>query len=202
MIENLFFLGDYKVWEEGETRPPVIGQYQGQPVYHVLENDPVKIAALKALPEYLASGYLELTARHGDLALQILERKDDQGNVIGYMAPHRFAGVDAQDEPAQPDETFPTQVVFASQVDQAVIQLKARVKLHALAFIKANPACTLDAVLADTSANLDDAAAALLTVLMPIYIGGAFQAGLIAEGSFEAFRNFVAVHPEEVLLAF
>jgi len=95
---------------------------------------------------------------------------------------------------------FPVDFKAVSQTDQALIALKDQVKPLAMSFIKANPTC-LTGDLYAYFAGIDMALAHMSLALCSIYQGGAAQAGLISQNTWEALRDWIVATPTEQILA-
>lgn len=193
-------------------RPDPVGTYRSRTVWYIAMDDVQEAAQLRLLKHnrlYLCASYEQMALIDPDLYQGVMECYDAEGNriklkdytgdvsQITIYAPVKIAGVEVQDRPADPEEQFPTMIDRMSQAELYLRQMKEAVKAKAIAFIKANPECSLD----DLMQSLTGADSAMLTVMLPYYIQGAAQAGIIPEATFAAFRDFVAATPEDELVA-
>jgi hypothetical protein len=95
---------------------------------------------------------------------------------------------------------FPEDVAKVSKTDQAVISMKNTIKPILIEYIQANPACVYQDVLGFIQTNNGAPYRGLVEALTPIYVQGAFGAGLISDATFPIFRDWIVATPKDILL--
>ena len=94
------------------------------------------------------------------------------------------------------DKQFPEYIDKISQAELYFRQIKNSVKTGAITFIKTNPECSEQDLIASFETEQESAA---MVLMLPYYISGAYGGELIAENTFDAFRDFVVATPVEQL---
>lgn len=197
--------------------PAIIGTLSdGRNVYFELASDAIEYEQAGV---FLARSYYELAALYPDIARRCSEVEYTLGDgtpgrckvadlpegatVQGIYAPVKYLGVDSPIEPAQPkDGLFPTAIREISQADAGMMEMKEAVKVPAIGWIKQNPTGDVYDLLAYIAAIYDEPHAGAGQALLSIYIRNSLRAGLIHEGTWEAFRDFIVATPTEQLEAF
>jgi hypothetical protein len=95
---------------------------------------------------------------------------------------------------------FPEDVAKVSKTDQAIITMKNTIKPVLIDFIQANPTCTYQAVLSFIESGNGAPYRGLVEALTPIYVQGAFGAGLISGATFAIFRDWIVATAKDILL--
>ena len=135
-----------------------------------------------------------------EFAVQMLE---DMGAMIVFrenLADYEAMKATPVEIPDPPGPLFPVGVGYVSQTDQAIMGMKEVVKPALIDFVQANPACTFAETLTFIEKGYGANFRGLVEALMPIYMQGAFAAGLIVEWTFDGFRDWIKATPREVLL--
>jgi len=96
---------------------------------------------------------------------------------------------------------FPIEKRNVSRVDISLSELKAALKVVAVAWIKENPKCTEAELHAYIATQFTKEQAALLYPMLLIYRTGAFDAGMTTANTFTVFRDFVVVTDTKALEA-
>lgn len=167
---------------------------------------------------FLARSYYELAALHPDIARRCSEVEyvldgapgrckvsslPEGATIHGVWAPVKYLGIESPIEPAQPkDGLFPTKIQEISQADAGMMEMKNAVKVPAIGWIKQNPTGDVYDLLAYIAAIYDEPHAGAGQALLSVYIKNSLRAGLIQNGTWEAFRDFIVSTPVEQLEAF
>jgi len=95
---------------------------------------------------------------------------------------------------------FPEDVAKVSKTDQAIITMKNTIKPVLIDFIQANLTCTYQDMLSFIESGSGAPYRGLVEALIPIYVQGAFGAGLISGPTFAIFRDWVVTTAKDILL--
>lgn len=87
-----------------------------------------------------------------------------------------------------------------SAVDKELITAKDVLKIFGVTYLKAHPACAEAEYLAAFDANFQPPDAAMARKLISIYVRGSRDQGLTSAATFEAFRDWVAATPIDILM--
>lgn len=197
--------------------PAVIGMAFGSNVYFDLGDAFTQDYRDAGL--YLAGSYYELSALHPDIAVNCTDAEytlDGEpgrckvadlplgATVTGIFAPVKYLGVEAPTNPPAQESNplFPTAIKEISTADSQLIQMKEVVKSPAISWIKEHPECTDAELTAWVRSEYGDVYAGIAVGLVAIYMQGAFEKGLVADDSWETFRDWVVATPADVLNAF
>lgn len=203
---------------DGFHCPPAIGTtLDGDIVYHLMGTTQ-QADVLESVGVLLGRDYYSFQSIHPDLAARCAEAEyelnGEQGRckvadipsgarVVAVRAPSKYLGVDSPTTPEPPEEKlFPTQVLEISQADVGIMEMKDAVKVPAIEWIKQHPDGDVYDLLAYIAAIYDEPHAGAVQALLSVYIRNSLRAGLIQEGTWEAFRDFVVATPVEMLEAF
>ena len=114
---------------------------------------------------------------------------------------------DNQLDPADFGETFDSLGVFpwevpspVSVVDASFQQNKLTIKNDSVDYIKANPTITETDFYSWADSVYDQALASLTRYILPEYITTVFNGGLIAQATFNDFRDWVVATPKETIM--
>ncbi len=204
---------------QGLFCPPVIGNTEdGKHVFHLMGTTQ-QADLLEAADVLLARSYYGFQAIHPLIAARCAEAEyelpdGEQGRckvadlpawarVLAVRAPSKYLGLESPTVPDPPEEKlFPTQILEVSQADIGIMQMKEAVKIPAILWIKQNPTGTAYDLIAAIAAQYDEPHAGAGQALLAVYIQNSLRAGLIQEGTWEAFRDFIVATPTEQLEAF
>lgn len=118
---------------------------------------------------------------------------EDPAAKIGTI----IARIEAEQiEAATPDE----EMSVVSAVDKELIATKDMLKMFGLTYLKTHLACTEAEYLAAFDANFAPPDAAMARKLVSIYVHGSHEQGLTAAPTFDAFRDWVAATPIDILM--
>ena len=198
--------------------PPTIGMAtDGGSVFHFMGTTQ-QADALEAAGVLLARDYFSFQVLHPALAARCVEVEyvlngepgrckfvdlPEGATVQAIRAPSKYLGVESPTVPDPPVEgLFPTQILEVSQADIGIMQMKEAVKAPAIAWIKTHPDGIDYDLIAAIAAQYDEPHAGAGQALLAVYIQNSLRAGLIQEGTWEAFRDFIVATPTEQLEAF
>jgi hypothetical protein len=198
--------------------PPSIGTaLDGDTIFHLMGTTQ-QADLLEAAGVLLGRDYYGFQALHPDLASRCAEAEYELNgepgrckvcdlppgaSVNAVRAPSKYLGVESPTVPDPPEEKlFPTLILEVSQADIGIMQMKEAVKIPAITWIKQNPTGTAYDLIAAIAAQYDEPHAGAGQALLAVYIQNSLRAGLIQEGTWEAFRDFIVATPVEQLEAF
>jgi hypothetical protein len=88
-----------------------------------------------------------------------------------------------------------------SRVEIGLAEIKDALKQAAIEYIKQNQSCSETDLQGFINAQFPEEYAAMFKTMLALYSSGAFNAGLIPENTFEAFRAFDVNTPIDALEA-
>ena len=201
---------------QGLFCPPVIGNTEdGKHVFHLMGSTQ-QADLLEAAGVLLARSYYEFQAIHSQLAARCAEAEyelpdGEQGRckvadlpagarVLAVRAPSKYLGLESPTVPDPPQEKlFPTQVLEVSNLDTEFMRLKEEVKIFAIPWIKANPACTEAACLGAVEENLSPEHEGAARIMWRKYAENALSKGWISDISFTSLRDLIVSVPANQL---
>jgi hypothetical protein len=97
---------------------------------------------------------------------------------------------------------FPMELAEISIIDKELIRLKYALKPLAIDLIKANPEITADDLVSAIGKSVNGKCDVnyLVIMLLNLYLGYAFEYGLIQESSFDAFKKYIVNTSKEELM--
>lgn len=97
---------------------------------------------------------------------------------------------------------FPMELAEISIIDKELIRLKYVIKPLAIDLIKANPEITADDLVSAIGKSVNGKCDVnyLVIMLLNLYLGYAFEYGLIQESSFDAFKKYIVNTSKEELM--
>ena len=123
-----------------------------------------------------------------------LDRPDDDPSA-------KIVAAIARVETEQVEAATPTEeTAVVSAVDKELIATKDVLKIFGVTYLKTHPACTEAEYLAAFAANFPPPDAAMARKLVSIYVRGSREQGLISAATFDAFRDWVAATPIDILM--
>lgn len=195
--------------------PAIIGQYDGKNIYFELGE--MFSSSYRDEGIYLASDYYFLSTLYPEIAVNCAEAEytlngetgrckvadlPEGALVSNIFAPVKYSGVDTPTNPSVTEnELFPTTIKEISVTDAQLILMKETVKIPAITWIKTHPdGMDYDAV-AWIGSEFGESYAGIATALLNIYIQNSVSKGLIANESWETFRDWIVATPVELLMS-
>lgn len=108
-----------------------------------------------------------------------------------------IARVEAEQSEA---ESLAEETAVVSAVDKELIATKDVLKIFGVTYLKTHPACAEAEYLAAFDANFHPPDAAMARKLISIYVRGSRDQGLTGAATFDAFRDWVAATPIDILM--